>query len=113
MTGWETVLAAVGGTLVGLGLGITIGRRGEERIRLERAQVDAQLGNSVIPVLVHRAEQLSLPVRPIARDDDPVEVAVELATSIQRFDETKNLPFSDTVDVSRSSLSPDKTRGAP
>ena len=51
------MLAAVGGVLVGLGLGVTIGRRGEARRRIERTRIEAAVRANVVPVLEARADE--------------------------------------------------------
>ena len=109
MNAWETVLAAVGGTLLGLGFGITIGRRGEERVRLERARLEAELRETVLPVLAERASELG--VDTTARGTDAFAESIELALSIKRGATRSDLPYSDTLDVSATSLSTTKTRG--
>jgi hypothetical protein len=100
--GWETLLAAVGGLLVGLGLGVTIGRRGDARQRTERVRVEAAVRTSVVPVLEARAEELGVSRAPDVTD--PVASAITLADAIRRH-ESRGLPYSDTVAVDKQKLS--------
>jgi hypothetical protein len=95
------LLAAVGGLLVGLGLGVTIGRRGDARARTERVRVDAAVRTSVVPVLEARAEELG--VTRSAESIDPVASAITLADAIRRH-ESRGLPYSDTVAVDKREL---------
>ncbi len=95
-------MAAVGGVLVGLGLGVTIGRRGEARRRIERTRIEAAVRANVVPVLEARADELGVP-RP--KDDvDPVASAVTLAEAIRRHDVRRELPFNDTVSLAARDL---------
>ncbi len=111
MNGWETVLAAVGGMLLGLGFGITIGRRGEERVRLERVRLEAELRETVLPVLVERASELGVDTS--SRGADAIVDSIELASAIRHGGTRSDLPYSDTLDVSGASLSSAQTRGEP
>ena len=106
MSGWETLVAALGGLSVGAGLGILIGRRGEGQLRRQLAQVRTRTRSSVLPVLERRAEELDIPTqdRQFA-SNDPVELALLLSESVARAEEKQELPFSDTVELSTGSLS--------
>lgn len=110
MNAWETILAAVGGLLLGLGLGLTIGRRGGRAARLEREAKEARLRTVVLPVLERRASELGA-VGGVAvdRSADAVTAAVTLATAIQRSS-TGELAYSDTVsmDATRITKQPSK-----
>ena len=105
------MLAAVGGTLLGLGFGITLGRRGEDRLRLERTALEAQLRGSVLPVLLDRASELG--VESSTRGGDAIAQSIAIASAIRHGTTRSDLPYSDTLDVSGASLSSSKTRGTP
>ncbi len=107
MQGWETVLAAVGGLVLGLGLGVLLGRRGgqgdgqSQRLR----EVASRLRTVVVPVLERQATTLGVPIAergPV--DGDGIEVTLALGTAIQRREEREDLPFSDTLEISRGEL---------
>lgn len=105
MDGWETVLAALGGLLLGLGLGLTLGRRRESGLRRKLTLLDSGLRRSVIPVLEDRALAIGLPVGERSREStDPVRVSLELSASIRRFEESQDLPFSDTLEIDAEHL---------
>lgn len=94
------MLAALGGLLLGLGLGLTLGRRHEASLRRKLTLLDSGLRRSVIPVLEDRATAIGLPVAERSREStDPVQVSIELSTSIRRFEESQDLPFSDTLEI--------------
>ncbi len=102
MGGWETVLAAVGGLVLGLGLGVGWAGREQRRLRRQLAQGGASLRNSVVPVLAKRADALGLRVslRPTPKAtplEEALAEAVELAEQLQEFGEENALPFSDTL----------------
>lgn len=106
--GWETVVAAMGGLLLGMGLGMGL-FRGRER-ELQRALDDHASGlrRTVIPVLEDHAQQLGLPESERAPGvDDPLELTVALASAIQTADRPSVLPFSDTIQAPRASLTED------
>jgi hypothetical protein len=99
MTGWETVLAAVGGLLAGLGVGIALGRRGERELQRRLHEHAAQLRRSVIPFLEERAATLGLPESERHRHvDDPLELVVRLSVSVRATSERASLPFTDTIE---------------
>jgi hypothetical protein len=102
VSGWETVLAAVGGLVLGLGLGLTWGGRGERRVVRRLRSAQSRIRSSVLPVLQSRAESLGLGKG--EDEEDPLEQAVDLSTRIERFESDKNLAYSDTVEVERKRL---------
>jgi hypothetical protein len=103
--GWETVLAAVGGLVLGIGLGIVIGRRHAHGYVRRMRRVESRVRASVIPVLEDQAHTLELPHDERAPGvEDPFEVAVDLATAIQRHRDSHDMAFSDTLEVSRKKL---------
>lgn len=102
MNGWETLLAAVGGMLVGLGLGVTLGRRGEMRYRAEHARLEASVRTSVVPVLEARAEALGVATpEPVSGS---VSTAVTLADAIRRHEARTELPYTDTLALDARAL---------
>ncbi|MEM9194385.1 MAG: hypothetical protein AAGF12_34730 [Myxococcota bacterium] len=105
MTGWETILAACGGLVLGFGLGmvLTRGRELDGAKRLRR--IESRVRGSVIPVLEARAMELGLTKEQRdSHETDPLELAVSLSTSIQQFEDNNNVAFSDTLEVSRAEL---------
>lgn len=102
---WETVLAATGGLILGLGLGLVIARARERALSHRLRRLQARLRSTVVPVLEARAQALGIP--PAERQsyqDDPIELAVGLSASIQRVEGDPNLAFSDTVEVARAEM---------
>ncbi len=103
MGGWETVLAALGGFLVGFALKSLLGASAQ-RARDERLRhAEAKARVAVVPVLERRADALGIPRRAL-ESQDSLGQALELASAIQHFEETHNLGFSDTVEMSRGDL---------
>ena len=101
MSGWETLVAALGGLSVGVGLGILLGRRGEDRLRLHVASMERRVRTTLVPILQSRAGALGLPTKPRESGrGDAVEIAFELGESVLRAEERQALPFSDTVEFS-------------
>jgi hypothetical protein len=102
---WETVLAAVGGLVLGYGLGLVAGRKRERRLARNLRKVQSRVRASVIPILEGRAQALGLPRSARSYEtEDPLDVAVDLSTSIQRHQEEQGLAFSDTVELSNEGL---------
>jgi len=105
MAAWETLLAAVGGLVLGFGLGLFFGRRGERSMSKKMRRMKARMRASVLPILEGRAQQLGLPRARRGYDtEDPLEVAVDLSTSIIQYQEEQNLAFSDTVRLDKLDL---------
>jgi len=103
--GWVALLAALGGLVLGIGIGLVLGRSREQRIRRRLDRLESRLRTSIIPVLEGRAHSLGLPRNSRATDgEDPVDVAVNLSSSIQRLEGDASLPFSDTLELSRKEL---------
>jgi len=105
MAAWETLLAAVGGLVLGFGLGLFFGRRGERSMSKKMRRMKARMRASVLPILEGRAQQLGLPRERRGYDtEDPLEVAVDLSTSIIQYQEEQNLGLSDTVRLDKLDL---------
>jgi len=107
------VLAALGGLMAGVGLGVALARHGEQRLRRRIVEVDVQLRTVVLPLLERRAIELGLPpeVRS-SHSDDALQITIDMSRAISRFTDDRELPFSDTVAAPRDSLSSDATRDA-
>ncbi|MFK7986774.1 MAG: hypothetical protein AB8I08_12185 [Sandaracinaceae bacterium] len=105
MPAWELIAVGVGGLGAGLVVSALLlqGRlRGYARQRLER---DVALRRLVVPVLERRADMLGIP--PASRGSDtetPYELVLTLARAIGSLEESADLPFGDTVEVSREDL---------
>jgi hypothetical protein len=102
---WIAALAAGGGLVLGLGLGVVLGRRDGAVARASLRRAEARLRASVVPVLESRALGLGIPAEQRASGaDDSFEVAVELADGIRRMEERANIGFSDTIQAERAEL---------
>lgn len=105
MPAWELIAAGVGGLGAGLVMSALLLQRrlrGYARQRLER---DVALRRLVVPVLERRADMLGIP--PSARGpntETPHELVLTLARAIGHLEESADLPFGDTVEVSREDL---------
>ncbi len=110
MNGWETVLAALGGILVGLGLGMALARRSEARLRREFREALHQIQTSVVPVLEDRAAAVGVPRQERSTaSEHPLDLALALSSSIRRHVDQhsiaeRELPFTDTVDIDPAAL---------
>jgi hypothetical protein len=101
--GWETVLAAFGGLVLGLGLGMVFGRRHAQDADKAARRLRSRIRASVVPVLEGQALALGLSREERAsQSEDPCDVAVDLSVSIQKFQDSHNMAFSDTLELSRS-----------
>lgn len=101
MHGWEAVMAALGGLLLGLGLGVGARGRREASEAAELRRRVRELDQEVVPWLRARAESLGAPSRtldvPEARD--ALETTAALLETIQRLEREEQLPFSDTMEL--------------
>lgn len=105
MAGWETLLAALGGLAMGAGAASLLARRHTRRSLRAKLEIESQLRQSVVPVLERRADALGVPVSARgASGEGPVELTVTLANAIRAAEENVELPFGDTVEVSRGDL---------
>jgi hypothetical protein len=98
----DVVLAALVSLLVGGALGWLARGRALDAARRERFAEHERIRTSVMPVLERRASALS--IGKDRKSDDPVERAVEVAAAIQAAEEKLVLPFTDTLEISRSEL---------
>lgn len=93
-------MAAVGGLLLGLGLGLSIGRKNVAGLAAARDADDARIRHAVVPVLEQRVSELGLEATAtLDPKSDPVGAAVSLATAIRRSHVGRELAFSDTVEM--------------
>jgi hypothetical protein len=92
--------------LVGVALGVILGwglrGRAISELAMERERERQRIRASVLPVLERRASALSIGKE--RRSQDPVEGAVEVASAIQAAEEKLVLPFTDTLEISRTEL---------
>lgn len=95
-------LTALVGAFVGAAIGWALRGRAIESMALDRQREHERVRVSVLPVLERRASALSIPRE--RRSDDAIEGAVEVATAIQAAEEKLVLPFTDTLEISRTEL---------
>jgi len=105
----ETVVGLAGafalGAAVGLALGLLLAHRRETVAMKRVASLEARVRASVIPILERRAETLGVPASTRAgASGDAFEVALSLAHSVQRTEESLNIGLSDTLQVARSEV---------
>ena len=99
------ILAVVGGVLVGIGVGLVLGRGREKGVRRHLTEHRLALRASVVPVLEEHADALEMPESERCGDvDDPLDLAVALSISIRRFKDAQHLPFSDTLELGRDTI---------
>lgn len=112
MAGWETVLAAVGGLVLGMGLVAFLSRQRERRWMRQRVELETRLRRVVVPVLERRADVLGIPPANRGNDvDGAIDLTLALAGAIKQQEESAELPFGDTVEVARRELDgPTRTR---
>lgn len=105
MAGWETVLAAVGGLVLGTGLVAFLSRQRERRWMRQRVELETRLRRVVVPVLERRADVLGIPPAQRGSDEEgAIELTLSLAGAIKQLEESAELPFGDTVEVARREL---------
>lgn len=103
--GWETVVAAVGGLILGVGLGLALARTRERALMQRLRRDEARLRGTVVPLLEARAQSLGIPAAERqSYQDNPMELVVGLSASILRVEGDPNMPFSDTVEVARREI---------
>jgi len=117
MHGWEAVMAALGGLLLGLGLGVGSARRREQRDANELERRVRELERVAIPWLRARAESLGAPARSLDRDpvDDALATTCALIETIQRLEREDLLPYNDTMELEAMAMTRDTApkRGLP
>lgn len=112
MTGWETIVAAVGSLLLGLILGFVAGRTRVLTLERRLRQLGVRMRATVIPVLERRAETLSIPRKDRGHDEgDPIDAAIALAGAIDKQESLATLPFSDTLQIQASELRKKQSTG--
>jgi hypothetical protein len=96
------------GVFVGIAIGFFVWARPLERARGKLALAMREIRAHVIPVLERRATSLDIPkdARGARDAEDAVQAAVTTARAIATSEEKLVLPFSDTVELSRSELAP-------
>jgi hypothetical protein len=101
MHGWEAVMAALGGLLLGAGLGVGLSRREVARATLAFQQRVRELDRVALPWLKARAEALGAPesVLQSTPDGTPLSETLALVEVVQRLEREDLLPFSDTMEV--------------
>lgn len=105
MPGWETLLGALGGLALGLGLASLFARQRDRQAVRAKVEIETRLRTMVVPVLERRADVLGIPPARRGVDrDGPIELAVALAGAIRAAEESSDLPFGDTVEVARRDL---------
>jgi hypothetical protein len=106
MPGLETLIAALGGVLLGAGLvALVMRQRARQQATRDRVEVEVRLRRMVVPVLERRADVLGIP--PAQRGtnaDGPIELALTLAQAIAIAETSGDLPFGDTVEVSKKDV---------
>jgi hypothetical protein len=110
-----SALLAIGlfGAGVGLGsaLGWALASRRITALRRAHAQREAELRNHVLPVLEQRASAAGVPPSARARDvRDPLVASVTIGRAIQELESRRDLPFTDTVEVSKDDITAEVRR---
>jgi hypothetical protein len=100
---FETVLAAVGGLLLGIGIGLAISYRRERNGARELFRMFSKLRSDVIPTLERQARLLGIARTADDSSRDALETAIEISAAIDRRASVDGgLAYSDTLEVSRS-----------
>lgn len=104
-----TALLAIGLFLCGAGIGVAVGwvlpARRIDALRREHARHRAEVRNHVLPVLEERASAAGVPAHARAHDvGDPLEAAVAIGRAIREVESRRDLPFTDTLEVSRADI---------
>jgi hypothetical protein len=109
------VLAAAAGAILGLAIGLTVGKRDARTARSGMDEHERILRESVVPVVELRARELgvafvSIPPPDMARRGPNVSATVghlaNLCNGITEKERTNSMALSDTVQIQRSDLAP-------
>lgn len=110
-------MAALGGLLLGLGLGVGSVRRRDRRETEELARRVRELEQVAVPWLRARAELLGAPSHALEPDDsrDPLAATRALLDTVQRLEREDLLPYNDTMELEAMALTRDVApkRGLP
>lgn len=99
------------GAGIGLAAGWALGNRRVTAMRRAHAQRQAELRNHVLPVLEQRASAAGVPPSARARDvQDPIVASVTIGRAIQEIESRRDLPFTDTVEVSKDDITAEVRR---
>lgn len=99
--------------MLGVGIAAYLYRRRERRWLRERLDIETKLRRIVVPVLERRAGALGIPTSARGQNaDGPVSLTMTLANAIRGAEESVELPFGDTVEVSRSELEEEASTAA-
>lgn len=110
MNGWETVLAAIGGTMLGFGLGLVVSARRESSLRRHVTKLHAQVRDVVLPVLERQVDDSGLRFSERPKTKDAIQRAVALAEALLKQSEREALGFSETIDIASDELVTHKER---
>lgn len=122
--GLDTLVAALGGALLGAGVAALVLRQRARRAARDRVEIETRLRRAVVPVLERRADVLGIPpARRGTNDEGPIELTLTLAQAIAIAETSGDLPFGDTVEVAKKDVQreleartdqrPSHDRGAP
>lgn len=105
MAGWETLLAALGGLVLGMGVASLLSMQRDRRWMRQKVELETRLRREIVPVLERRADVLGIPPADRGQDGEgPIGLAITLAQAIRLAEESTELPFGDTVEVARKEL---------
>lgn len=98
---WQTLLAALGGFVFGLGVGLMLTQRALRRLRNTDMRHHDHMTNSLLPLLEEHAERIGIQVAPLRRKkkSDVYGLSLELSRAIASKSDSRDLSFSDTVDA--------------
>jgi len=110
-------MAALGGLLLGLGLGVGSVRRREQREHDELVRRVRELEQVAVPWLRARAELLGAAPHALEPDGarDPLAATRALLDTVQRLEREDLLPYNDTMELEAMALTRDAApkRGLP
>ncbi len=97
------MLAMVGLAVGGFGLGMAVSALVTRRRRHQLTRLGVRMRVAVLPLLEEHAHQMEVG-HDLLDDDDPIARVLALAKCIKTHQEQQKLPFSDTLEVSRSDV---------